>query len=65
MIYFKPEIKAAVYHRFYRALAEDGTLFIGHSETMKRVYEKFTPLYFDEAVVYKKALDQGKENNDF
>lgn len=64
MIYFKTEIKAGIYHRFYKALADDGVLFIGHSETMKRIYENFKPLYFNDALVYKKNYAESKDGNE-
>ena len=58
-IYFKNEVKAEVYGKFYDALRPGGYLFIGHSETMQRLSHSFEPIYFSEAVAYRKKFQGG------
>lgn len=52
MIYFRADVKASIFAGFHAALNPGGVLFIGHSETMNRVFDGFTPVYLEDAVVY-------------
>lgn len=52
MIYFRADAKASICAKFHAALNPGGVLFIGHSETMNRVFDGFTPVYFKDAVGY-------------
>jgi chemotaxis protein methyltransferase CheR len=64
MIYFKNDIKAEIYDRFHNALLPGGYLFIGHSETMNRIYDQFETLYFEDAIAYRKRSSEVAEGSD-
>lgn len=42
LIYFDEETNKEVVERFYSALGQKGTLFLGHSDPYRQIYEKFT-----------------------
>lgn len=42
MIYFKPATTQSIVKKFYQATAENGYLFIGHSETISRLDTEYT-----------------------
>ena len=55
MIYFDDEMKARCAKLFYDQLASDGTLFIGHSETLRNLPVAFDPLPVPHAFAYAKG----------
>ena len=55
MIYFDDVMKAHCARLFYDQLAPDGTLFIGHSETLRNVGVPFNPVVAPQAFAYTKA----------
>ena len=55
MIYFDDEMKSRVVKGFHDALAPDGFLFIGHSETLRNLNVAFTALPIPQAFAYQKA----------
>lgn len=58
MIYFDDDMKARVIKMFYDQLADDGFLFIGHSETLRGISVPFHPLPTPQAFAYtKKAME--------
>jgi len=58
MIYFDDSMKTHCVQLFYDQLAEDGTLFIGHSESLRNIPVPFEAMPTPQAFSYMKA---GKE----
>ncbi len=52
VIYFDEPTQTKLFTRFANQMTDDGTLFVGHSETLAKVTDKFTLL---GKTVYKKA----------
>ena len=52
MIYFEKPTQAKLVTRYWQLLAEDGILFIGHSENLRGFEHKFDPV---QPTVYRKA----------
>lgn len=55
MIYFDDEMKTSCIRLFHEQLADDGTLFIGHSETIRNTGVNFVPLNIPQAFAYTKG----------
>lgn len=55
MIYFDDDMKKKVVKMFHNQLANDGTLFIGHSESLRNLDVAFTQLDIPQAFAYKKS----------
>ncbi len=55
MIYFDDDMKNHCARLFHEQLQPDGTLFIGHSETLRNLDAKFEPLPFPQGFAYKKS----------
>ncbi len=55
-IYFRIESTKRVIDNFYEALNPGGYLFIGHSETLTSVSERFEPVEIDGVFLYRKPL---------
>jgi chemotaxis protein methyltransferase CheR len=55
MIYFDDDMKKKVVKMFHNQLADDGTLFIGHSESLRSLDVPFTQLDLPQAFAYRKA----------
>ncbi|MEQ9454424.1 MAG: protein-glutamate O-methyltransferase CheR [Phycisphaeraceae bacterium] len=55
MIYFDDEMRSRVVKTFHDQLADDGTLFIGHSETLRNLGVPFEPVTEPQAFAYTKA----------
>jgi chemotaxis protein methyltransferase CheR len=55
LIYFDDAMKAHCTKLFHQQLAPDGTLFIGHSETLRGIDVPFAPLDQPQAFAYKKS----------
>lgn len=55
MIYFDDPMKASCVKLFYEQLAPDGTLFIGHSETIRNTGVSFVPVNIPQAFAYTKG----------
>ncbi len=60
LIYFDDEMKKGVVSMFNNQLADDGTLFIGHSERIKDLTDDFEQLPIPQGFCYKKS---GKSSN--
>jgi chemotaxis protein methyltransferase CheR len=56
MIYFDDAMRARCAQLFYNQLAADGTLFIGHSETLRNVSVPFQPMAMPQAFGYTRAI---------
>ena len=52
LIYFSKDTQRAIVERFADLLADDGTLFVGHSEALFRVSERFRLI---GKTIYRKA----------
>jgi chemotaxis protein methyltransferase CheR len=57
MIYFDDDMKQRVVQSFYENLADDGYLFIGHSETLRTLKVPFVPLPTPQAFAYTKGKE--------
>jgi chemotaxis protein methyltransferase CheR len=55
IIYFDRESQRRLFDRFYRYLDGDGYLFVGHSETLTGVTDKF---YFVKNTIYRKVIQE-------
>ncbi len=55
MIYFDEPMKKSCVQMFHKQLADDGTLMIGHSESLRSLDVPFTQLDLPKAFAYRKA----------
>lgn len=55
-IYFDLDTTRRVMDNFYNCLLPDGYLFIGHSETLWQITDKFRAVEFPQTFIYKKGL---------
>lgn len=55
MIYFDDQMKSQLLRSFSDQLADDGTLFIGHSETIRADEGVFAPLSLPQGFCYRKV----------
>ncbi len=55
IIYFDKESQKRLFERFYEYLDNDGYLFVGHSETLTGVTDKF---YFMKNTIYRKVVQE-------
>lgn len=55
MIYFDDPMKKSCVQMFHKQLADDGTLVIGHSESLRSLDVPFTQLNIPQAFAYQKA----------
>ena len=55
MIYFDDDMKNQCVRLFHEQLQDDGTLFIGHSESIRNLDAKFNPLPFPQGFAYQKG----------
>ncbi len=56
IIYFDPETTQRVIENFYNCLAPDGYLFLGHTETLWQITNRFERVEFPQTFIYKKKL---------
>ncbi len=61
-IYFDYQTTRRVIQNLYNCLAPDGYLFLGHTETLWQVTDKFERVEFPQTFVYKKGLSVPGEN---
>lgn len=57
-IYFRVESTRRVVDHFYEALNPGGYLFIGHSETLTSVSDRFEPVEINGVFLYRKPLEK-------
>lgn len=57
MIYFDDAMKTHCVQMFHDQLADDGTLFIGHSESLRNISVPFQALPFPQGFCYQKGGD--------
>jgi chemotaxis protein methyltransferase CheR len=62
IIYFDAQTTQQVIENFYNCLAEDGYLFLGHTETLWQVNNKFERVEFPQTFIYKKTLNPAQED---
>ena len=53
IIYFDQETNRALMERFHHTLADDGYLFLGHSETLWEISDHFAPLHTHDTFIYQ------------
>ncbi len=54
LIYFSDQAIRKVIEHFWRALAPEGYLLLGHAESLSRITDMFTPIRFPGAMIYQK-----------
>ena len=62
IIYFDPETTQRVIENFYDCLAQDGYLFLGHTETLWQIANRFERVEFPQTFIYKKKLGPVQED---
>jgi chemotaxis protein methyltransferase CheR len=62
IIYFDGQATQRVIENFYNCLAQDGYLFLGHTETLWQITNKFERVEFPQTFVYKKVLRPVRED---
>jgi chemotaxis protein methyltransferase CheR len=55
-IYFNSQATPRVIENFYNCLAEEGYLFLGHTETLWQINNKFERVEYPQTFLYKKRL---------
>src|SRR4030042_721139 len=60
-IYFDGQTTQRVIENFYNCLAQDGYLFLGHTETLWQITNKFERVEFPQTFIYKKRLSPVQE----
>jgi len=55
-IYFDGQTTQRVIENFYNCLAQDGYLFLGHTETLWQITNKFERVEFPQTFIYRKRL---------
>jgi chemotaxis protein methyltransferase CheR len=61
-IYFDNKITKRVLENFYNCLTEDGYLFLGHTETLWQVTNKFERVEFPQTFIYRKRVGPVRED---
>ncbi len=54
LIYFSDQAIRKVVEHFWRSLAPEGYLLLGHAESLSRITDMFTPIRFPGAMIYQK-----------
>jgi chemotaxis protein methyltransferase CheR len=62
IIYFDAETTQRVIENFYNCLARDGYLFLGHTETLWQITNRFERVEFPQTFIYKKQLGPVRED---
>lgn len=62
IIYFDSQITRRAIENFYNCLAQDGYLFLGHTETLWQITNKFERVEFPQTFIYKKGVCPVKED---
>jgi chemotaxis protein methyltransferase CheR len=62
IIYFDGQTTQRVIENFHNCLAQDGYLFLGHSETLWQITDKFERVEFPQTFIYKKRLSPARED---
>jgi chemotaxis protein methyltransferase CheR len=57
-IYFKLESTRRVVHNFFNSLNEGGYLFVGHSETLTSITDRFEPVEIGGVFLYRKPVER-------
>lgn len=62
LIYFRDATARSVIARLHRCMADDGWLFLGHSEPSYWLSDRFSPHSFDGAIGYhRRGIDKSRE----
>ncbi len=62
IIYFDGQTTQRVIENFHNCLAQDGYLFLGHSETLWQITDKFERVEFPQTFIYKKRSSPARED---
>lgn len=63
MIYFDKEEQKRLVEKFRKSLGQGGYLFLGHTESLQDLSDKFKFIYQNKAAVYQKLEEGGKNGN--
>src|SRR3989304_2613910 len=61
IIYFDGQTTQRVIENFHNCLAQDGYLFLGHSETLWQITDKFERVEFPQTFIYRKRSSPAQE----
>ncbi len=61
-IYFGHQMTRRVIENFYNCLSQEGYLFLGHTETLWQITNKFTYVEFPQTIIYKKRSSPIQED---
>ena len=64
-IYFRPDSTRRVVNNFYESLNPGGYLFIGHSETLTSISDRFEAVEVGGVFLYRKPLDRPMFSSNF
>jgi len=62
IIYFDDQTTQRVIANFHDCLAQDGYLFLGHSETLWQITDKFERVEFPQTFIYRKRSSPAQED---
>ena len=62
IIYFDSQTTQRVIENFHNCLAQDGYLFLGHTETLWQIINKLERVEFPQTFIYKKTLSSVQED---
>ena len=62
IIYFDGQTTQRVIENFHNCLARDGYLFLGHSESLWQITDRFERVEFPQTFIYKKRLGPAQED---
>ena len=62
IIYFDSQTTQRVIENFHNCLAQDGYLFLGHTETLWQITNKLERVEFPQTFIYKKTLSSVQED---
>jgi len=62
IIYFDPQATQRAIENSYNCLAQDGYLFLGHTETLWQITNRFERVEFPQTFIYKKRLGPVQED---
>ncbi len=62
IIYFDTETTQRVIENFYNCLSQDGYLFLGHTETLWQITNRFERVEFPQTFIYKRRLGPVQED---
>lgn len=62
LMYFSPDYMKMVIDRLYHSLADKAWLIVSPGETSTRLFEQFNTVYFKNAILYQKDIENKEKN---